>query len=33
VVVPAALIAAFAALWGLFGTTLATKLDELVDGI
>jgi Flp pilus assembly pilin Flp len=33
VVVAAAIIAAFAALWGLFGTTLANKLDELVSGI
>jgi Flp pilus assembly pilin Flp len=33
VVVAAAIIAAFAALWGLFGTTLANKLDELVNGI
>ncbi len=31
VVVAAAIIAAFAALWGTFGATLATKLDTIVN--
>jgi Flp pilus assembly pilin Flp len=31
VVVAAAIIAAFAALWGAFGTTLANKLDNIVN--
>ena len=33
VLVAAALAVALAALWTAFGTTLADKLDEIVDGI
>jgi Flp pilus assembly pilin Flp len=33
VLVAAALVVALAALWSAFGTTLADKLDEIVDGI
>jgi Flp pilus assembly pilin Flp len=33
VVVASAIVVALAALWSLFGTTLATKLDEIVNGI
>lgn len=33
VIVAAALVGALTALWGLFGTALSEKLDEIVDGI
>jgi Flp pilus assembly pilin Flp len=33
VVVAAAIVAALAALWSAFGTTLANELDSIVNGI